>query len=100
MSIAGGVSRRAFIHGALGSGAGFLIAACTNSTAPTGAPTTAPQPTSPPAAAPTSAATTAPTSAAVVSATSAATPAAAGATPGPTVIGAALSGNNSAALPN
>ena len=92
MTTGDGVSRRAFIAATLGSGAGFLIGACSGNTAPTSAPTTAAQPTSPPAAAP--------TSAAVVSATSTAQPAAAGPTPGPTVVGAALSGKNSAALPN
>jgi len=96
-SRAGSVSRRAFIQVSVGTGAGFLLAACSGATAPSSAPTTAP----PPAAAPTSAPpTSAPTSAAAVSATAApaqATPAAAAA---PTVVGASATGNSNAALPN
>jgi putative aldouronate transport system substrate-binding protein len=81
------ISRRVFIQGAFGTGVGLLIAACSaptpSSPAATSASTSA---TSPPVA------TTAPAAAAPTSA--------AAAKPAPTVIGAAASGKNSAALPN
>ncbi|MBV9326453.1 MAG: hypothetical protein JO352_22035 [Chloroflexi bacterium] len=81
---AGSVNRRAFIQISVGTGAGFLLAACgAAATTPSGPPTSAPAPT--PAAAPTSAPA------------AAATPATAAA---PTVVGAAASGKSSAALPS
>ncbi|MBV9323723.1 MAG: hypothetical protein JO352_08065 [Chloroflexi bacterium] len=79
-------SRRVFIQLSAGTGAGFLVAAC-SSTAPSSGTTSSAAPTSPPVTSATSAAATAPTPAAA-------------ATPAPTVIGAAASGKNSAALPN
>ncbi|MBV9597895.1 MAG: hypothetical protein JOZ87_13625 [Chloroflexi bacterium] len=81
---AGSVNRRAFIQISVGTGAGFLLAACgAAATTPSSPPTSAPAPT--PAAAPTSAPA------------AAATPATAAA---PTVVGAAASGKSSAALPS
>ncbi|MBV9325248.1 MAG: hypothetical protein JO352_15845 [Chloroflexi bacterium] len=78
-------SRRVFIQMGAGTGAGFLLAACSSPT-PSAPPTSPAAPTSPPAASATSAVITATTAPA--------------ATPAPTVIGAAASGKNSAALPN
>ena len=105
---AGAVSRRVFIQLGVTTGAGLLLAACTNAQAPTSAPTTAAAPTSPPAPAATSAPTTAaaatakPAAAATTAPAAAATtaPAAAAAAPAPTVVGAAATGKNSSALPN
>ena len=81
----GAVSRRAFIQVAFGTGAGLLMAACSASAPSVSAP---PPGTSAPAA---------PTSRVAVATSAAAAPAA---TPAPTVVGAAASGKNSAALPN
>ena len=75
-------SRRVFIQMGTGTGAGFLLGACSSPT-PSAAPTRPAAPTSPPATSAVITATTAPA-----------------ATPAPTVIGAAASGKNSAALPN
>jgi putative aldouronate transport system substrate-binding protein len=87
-------SRRAFLQVTVGTGAGFLLAACGGGAATTSAP----PPTTAPAPAPTSQATSAP--AATVSV---ATQAPAGATPpaaAPTVVGAAASGRTNPALPS
>src|SRR5579885_3631056 len=84
----GAVSRRTFIHVAIGTGAGLLMAACSSP-----APST-------PASAPTSAPATSAGAAAGAAPTSAAAPASAAATPAPTVIGAAATGKNSQALPS
>jgi putative aldouronate transport system substrate-binding protein len=105
---AGAVSRRVFIRLGVTTGAGLLLAACSNAAAPASAPTTAAAPTSPPAPAATSAPTTAaaatakPAAAATTAPAAAATtaPAAAAAAPAPTVVGAAATGKNSSALPN
>lgn len=85
----GTVSRRVFIQLGAGTSIGFLVAAC-SSPAPASAPTSAAA----------SASGGAPTAA--VAATTAAKPAATSAPPAPasTVIGAAASGKNTAALPN
>jgi putative aldouronate transport system substrate-binding protein len=87
------VNRRDFIRVGIGTGAGLLLAACSNagapSTAPTSAAAPAAKPTSPPAATVT-----------VANTPAAAAPTSAAAAPAPTVIGAAASGKNSAALPN
>jgi putative aldouronate transport system substrate-binding protein len=83
----GALSRRVFIQLGMGTGAGLLLAACSSPAPP-------PSPTSP-AAAPAGASATSAAAAPQTSAT-----AASAAKPAPTVIGAAASGKNSAALPN
>jgi putative aldouronate transport system substrate-binding protein len=85
------VSRRLFIQLGAGTGAGLLMAAC-SSPAPSGGSAISTAPTSPPA---TSASASASTAVVAPTAPSAAAP-----TPAPTVIGAAASGKNNAALPN
>src|SRR5690348_5141124 len=82
---ANAVSRRAFIQLGAGTSIGFLVAACSS-------PAPGPSPTS------VAASTSAPAPAATVAAKPAA--ASAAPTPAPTVIGAAASGKNTAALPN
>src|SRR5262245_1590973 len=88
------VSRRLFIQLGAGTGAGLLLAACGNP-APSGGPAISTAPTSPPA---TSASTSAATAVVAPTAAPAAAPTSPAAAPAPTVIGAAASGKNNAAL--
>ena len=86
----GAVSRRAFMHVAIGTGAGLLMAAC-SSPAPPSAPTSAPASSAGAGSGTSEGAATTPAPAATTSAA---------AKPAPTVIGAAATGKNSQALPN